>query len=51
MYAALSEQEFALMLLSVCTVDPDETLGFVLGFGKLDAEFLADLFEMCDCIV
>jgi hypothetical protein len=33
------------MLLLVCT---DETIGFVLGLGKLDAECLVCLFEMCD---
>ena len=48
MYTTLSEQGFALMLLLVCTVGPDE---FVLGLGKLDAKFLDGLFEMCDFVV
>ena len=39
------------MLLFVFTVDPDETIGFVLGLGKLDAEFLVGLFEKCDFVV
>ena len=38
------------MLLLVCTVDPDETIGFVLGLGKLDTEFLVGLLEMCDFV-
>ena len=48
MYTTLSIQGFALMLLFVYTVDPDE---FVLRLGKLDAEFLDGLFEMCDFVV
>ena len=39
------------MLLLVCTDDPDETIGRVLGLGELDAECLIGLFEMCDFIV
>jgi len=49
MYATLGIQEFALVLLLVCIVDPNDTTGFALGIGKLDAEFLISLFEMCDC--
>ena len=39
------------MLLLVCMVDPGETIGFVLGLGKLDAEFLVGWFEMCNFII
>ena len=39
------------MLLLVYTVDPDDTIGIVLGLGKLDAEFLVDLFEMSNFVV
>ena len=37
--------------LVVNTVDPDDTIGIVLGLGKLDAEFLIGLFEVCDLVV
>ena len=40
-YATLSIQRFALIHLLVCTVDPDETISFLL-------KFLIGLFEMCD---
>jgi len=36
------------MLLLVCMVDPNETIGFALEVGELGAEFLVGLFEMCD---
>ena len=36
------------MHLFVCTVNPDETIGFVLGLGEVEVQFLVDLFEMCD---
>ena len=39
------------MLPLVCTVDPDESIGFVLGLGKLDVEFLDSVFEMCDLVI
>ena len=39
------------MLLLVSTVDPDESTGFVLELGKLNAEFLDGLFEICDFVV
>ena len=39
------------MLLLVSTVDPDESTGFVLELGKLNAEFLDGLFEMCDFVI
>jgi hypothetical protein len=39
------------MFLLVCTVDPDETLGFVLGLSQLDAEFLVGLCKMCEFVV
>jgi hypothetical protein len=39
------------MFLLVCTVDPDETLGFVLGLGKLDVQFLVGLCKMCEFVV
>jgi hypothetical protein len=39
------------MLLLVCMDDPDETIGFVLGLGKLDVKFLDSMFEMCDFVV
>ena len=39
------------MLLLVYTVDPDDTIGIVSGLGKLDAEFLVDLFEMSNFVV
>ena len=51
MYATLSIQEFTLMLLLVYTVDPDDTIDFVLGLGKLGVEFLVGLFEICDFVV
>jgi len=41
MYATLGIQGFALMLLLMCMVDP-------LSVGKLDVEFLVNLFEMSD---
>jgi len=41
LYATLSIQGFALMLLLVCMDDP-------LSVGELDAKFLIGLFEMCD---
>ena len=47
----MSIQGFTLMLLLVCAVDPDDTIGIVLGLVKLDAEFLVDLFEMSDFVV
>ena len=40
MYATLSIQGFTLMLLLVCTVDPNETVGFELRLGKLVTEFI-----------
>ena len=46
--ATLGIQRFALVLLLVSTVDPDETAGFALRVSKLDMEFLVGLFEMCD---
>ena len=46
-YATLSIQGFTLMLLLVCTVDPNE---FVLGLSQLDAELLDRSFEMCDVV-
>ena len=55
MYAALSIQGFAVMLLLVSTKDGikvlDEAIlfiGFALGVGKLRAEVLDGLFEMRD---
>jgi hypothetical protein len=39
------------MFLLVCTVDPDKTLSFVLGLGKLDVQFLVGLCKMCDFVV
>jgi len=50
-YMSLSIQGFTLMLLLVCMDDPDETIGFVLGLGKLDVKFLDSMFEMCDFVV
>ena len=47
----MSIQGFKLMLLLVYTVDPDDTIDIVLGLGKLDAEFLVDLFEMSNSVV
>ena len=40
-YATMTIQRFALMHLLLCTVDPDETIGFFL-------EFQVGLFEMCN---
>ena len=40
-----------MILLLVCTVGPDKRIGFVLGLGKLDVEFLVGLFEMRDFAV
>ena len=55
MYAALSIQGFAVMLLLVSTKDGIKVLdkailfiGFALGVGKLRAEVLDGLFEMRD---
>ena len=39
------------MLLLVRTVDPDETIGLVLGLGESDVKFLDSVFEMCDFVV
>jgi len=38
MYLTLGIEGLALMLLLVRTVDSNETVGFALGVGKLDAE-------------
>ena len=37
-YVTLGIQELALMLMLVCTVDPNETVCFALGVGKPDEE-------------
>jgi hypothetical protein len=39
------------VLLLVCMVDPDETIGIVLGLGKLNVQFLVGLCKMCDFVV
>ena len=39
------------MLLLVCADDPDETISFGMGLGKLNVEFPVGLFEMCDFVV
>ena len=44
----LGIQGFTLMLLLICVVNPNETIGFALRVGKLDAEFLVGLFQMRD---
>jgi len=48
MYATLGIQGFALMLLLMCMVDLNDTIGFALSVGELDAEFLVSFFEVCD---
>jgi hypothetical protein len=55
MYAALSVQGFAVMLLLVSTKDGTKDLdeailfiGFAVGVGKLRAEVLNGLFELRD---
>ena len=45
-YATLSIQGFTLVLLLVCMVDPNETVGRELRLGKLDAEFLDCFLEI-----
>jgi len=38
------------MFLLVCMVNLNEAIGFALIVGKLNAEFLDDLFKMCDSV-
>lgn len=50
-YATLIVQEFTLMSLLIRTDDPGEAIGLLLGRGKLNAELLDKLFEMCNFVV
>ena len=40
-----------MMLLLVRADDPDETVNFGMGLGKLNVEFLVCLFEIGDFVV